>query len=124
VVPPGFQQNASHWYNPACFTLPPPYTFGNLGRDNLRGPDFVNFDFTLYKNFRLTESKSFQFRTEAFNIFNRTNLFPPGATAGGSLATAGGLGGSVSTAISSPSFMKILDAAAAREIQFALKFIF
>lgn len=121
LLPSGFQQDVQHWYNPACFVVPPAYTFGNAARDSLRGPDYFNIDFSLFKNFKLTESKALQFRASAFNLLNRPNFAPPGGTANG--AYSGG-GGSVGTDAATPTFMQILSAAPARQIQFALKFLF
>jgi hypothetical protein len=40
------------------------------------GPGVASFDFTLYKDFKITESKLFQIKAEAFNVFNHFN---PGA---------------------------------------------
>jgi hypothetical protein len=121
LKPSGFQQNVYHWYNPDCYVVPPPYTFGNAQRNSLRGPDFRNFDFSLYKDFKLTESKTLQFRSEFFNIFNRANFAPPG---GGSTGAFSILGGNPGTSVDTPTFMQIFNAAAAREIQFALKLVF
>jgi hypothetical protein len=121
VLPSGFQQNVFHWYNPAAFALPAPYTFGNLSRNNLRGPSFLDFDFALFKNFQLSESKTLQFRAETFNIFNNVNFSPPGGGASGGFST---LGGESRTAVGAPGFMQIFSAAASREIQFSLKFLF
>jgi hypothetical protein len=121
LLPSGFQQNVDHWYNPACFTLPPAYTFGNAARDAYQGPNILNFDFSLFKSFKLTESKSLQFRVETFNLFNRANFSPPGGTTNG--AYSGGAG-TIGTDFGTPNFMKILSAAPARQIQFALKFLF
>jgi Carboxypeptidase regulatory-like domain/TonB dependent receptor-like, beta-barrel len=118
LVPSGFQQNTSHWYNPACFTLPPAYTIGNLGRNTLRGPGYTDFDFSLFKDFSFTESKKLEFRTDAFNVFNHGNLYPPGAS------DSGALGGNVGTSVGTPTYMRILGAYDSREIQFALKLIF
>lgn len=53
----------------------PPGTTGNLERNFLNGPLFVNWDAGLIKNFRLTESVRFQVRAEAFNVLNRANFF-------------------------------------------------
>jgi len=120
LLPSGFKQGPQAWYNPAAFTVPPPFTYGVLGRNTLRGPKLINFDFALLKNFRLTESKSFQFRSEFFNIFNNVNLSPPGGGASGGFST---LGGASTTGVGAPGFMQIFGAAAAREIQFSLKFL-
>jgi hypothetical protein len=121
LAPAGFQQNVYHWYNPACFTVPAPYTFGDSGRDSLRGPANSDVDFSVFKDFRLAESKTLEFRVETFNLLNHTNLAPPGANPLGSF---GSLGGIVGTYVDTPTFMHITGAAASREIQFALKLSF
>jgi hypothetical protein len=121
LVPSGFKQTISEYYNTSCFSLPDPYTFGNLSRNSLRGPDFRNFDFSLFKDFKLTESKRLQFRSEFFNILNRANFSPPGGSA---TAAFSSLGGAVSTQFGTPTFMQIFNAASARQIQFALKLVF
>jgi hypothetical protein len=121
LLPSGFQQNVLHWYNPAAFATPAPFTFGNLGRNTLTGPNLVDFDFAVFKNFKFTESKNLQFRADFFNIFNNVNFSPPGGGASQGFST---LGGEVTDAVSSPNFMGIFSAAAAREIQFSLKFLF
>ncbi|MCS6951286.1 MAG: carboxypeptidase-like regulatory domain-containing protein [Bryobacterales bacterium] len=51
--------------------------FGNLGRNVLRGPRQVRFDLALSKETRLSERASFEFRWEAFNIFNHVNFALP-----------------------------------------------
>jgi hypothetical protein len=59
-------------YNPGAFADPQGLTFGNSGRNSLRNPRTTNFDMALFKHFKVTESTAFEFRTEAFNIFNHT----------------------------------------------------
>ncbi|MGH8247932.1 MAG: hypothetical protein ACREUU_16040, partial [Gammaproteobacteria bacterium] len=53
--------------------------FGNVGRNTLPGPRFWQTDFSLFKQFPLRETVTLQFRAEAFNIFNHTNLGQPTA---------------------------------------------
>jgi hypothetical protein len=65
------------WFNPAAFALPQPGTFGNAGLNTLRGPGFFNLDMALFKNFRIFEHLSSQFRAEAFNFINHPNLNDP-----------------------------------------------
>jgi hypothetical protein len=121
LLPAGFQQDVQHWYNTACFTVPAPYTLGDSARNSFQGPNYLDFDFSLYKNFKLTESKTLQFRTDMFNLFNRPNFAPPGSGATGAFNA---LGGGTGTDVGTPTFMDILGAAPGREIQFALKFLF
>jgi hypothetical protein len=59
-------------FNPAAYDAPQGLTFGNAGRNSLNIPSRLNFDMALYKNFPIKESYAFQFRAEAFNIFNHT----------------------------------------------------
>ncbi|MCZ6484605.1 MAG: TonB-dependent receptor, partial [Acidobacteria bacterium] len=90
------------------FPSPAAGTNGNLGKNTFTGPSFWTVDLALFKNFRLpvAEESSLQFRAEFFNLLNRVNLFLP------------------SVDVSRSSFGKSTDVFDAREIQFALKFIF
>ncbi len=74
--------------NPAAFAAPQGLTFGNTPRNDARNPHQINFDMALYKHFAVTESTSFEFRAEAFNVFNHTEW---GYIAGGA-GSAGGNG--------------------------------
>jgi hypothetical protein len=47
-------------------------------RNNLRGPHYSDFDIGLAKHFPITEQVHMEFRADAFNIFNHTNLELPG----------------------------------------------
>jgi hypothetical protein len=100
-------QSVNEWFNPAAFTFPTAYNWGNAGRNILLGPDSVNFDVTAVKKFQITESKTVMFRAEFFNVFNHPQFTLPAATIG-----AAGVGTISATARSS------------RQIQFALKFMF
>jgi hypothetical protein len=64
------------------FPTPTFGTNGNLGRNTFRGPDYTTVDFSLFKNIPITEGVKLQLRAEAFNIFNRVNLFLPNASYG------------------------------------------
>jgi hypothetical protein len=50
---------------------------GNLGRNALSGPGYLNTDFTLTKIFRIKEHSNLQLQFNFFNIFNRTNFALP-----------------------------------------------
>ena len=65
--------------NPAAFTAPQPGTFGNVPRNALRGPNFKQFDLVFNKRFKFSETTNVEFRTEIFNLFNRTNFDIPGS---------------------------------------------
>lgn len=94
------------WFNPADFTLPAQYTFGNSGRNILRANAYNNYDLIVLKNTRITEGKILQFRSEFFNAFNHANYSAPVTTV--NLPTAG----------------RVLGASDARILQFALKLLF
>ncbi len=59
------------WFNTDAFEFQPLGTFGNAGRNIVIGPGIFNFDMSIIRNFRLTTSKSLQFRLEAFNALNQ-----------------------------------------------------
>jgi hypothetical protein len=61
--------------------------FGNLGRNIYRGPFQQNWDFSLIKNFRLTERHSLRFTTDSFNVWNHANFANPAVTDVESLGT-------------------------------------
>ncbi|HXU08830.1 MAG TPA: carboxypeptidase regulatory-like domain-containing protein, partial [Blastocatellia bacterium] len=65
--------------NPAAFAIPKLGTFGNLVRNSIHGPRFVQQDLIVAKKFAITESANVEFRTEVFNLFNTTNFSNPPA---------------------------------------------
>jgi hypothetical protein len=67
----------SRWHDICAFGILNEGVYGNLGRNTLLGPGRLNFDFSLHKNFAVSESSEIQFRAEFFNIFNRNNLGLP-----------------------------------------------
>lgn len=73
----GAHSTSALWVNPAAFAAPAQYTFGNVGRNTLIGPGFFEWDFGGYKNFKITERFTFQFRAEIFNITNKVNFGNP-----------------------------------------------
>jgi hypothetical protein len=70
------------WFDASAFTTPAAYTFGNSGRNILRGPGFHNIDLGISRFFRITERFNLEFRSEAFNLFNTPQLGLPNATLG------------------------------------------
>jgi hypothetical protein len=64
-------------FNSAAFSIPPNGQNGDLGRNVLRGLGAWQIDFSLHRDFRLSERVSLQLRAEAFNIFNHPNFANP-----------------------------------------------
>src|SRR6266849_4533803 len=64
-------QSAGSWAQPAVDT------FGNVGRNSLRGPRYFDSDLALFKNFSITEKAKAQFQFQFYNIFNHVNLANP-----------------------------------------------
>ncbi|MGH9847977.1 MAG: hypothetical protein ACREEM_55530, partial [Blastocatellia bacterium] len=95
----------------SVFSQPALYTFGNASRTlpNVRSPGVHNWDFSLFKNFRILENLNVQFRAEAFNALNRAQFgFPD--------QNFGNLGrgfGQITSQANNP-----------RQMQFALKVLF
>jgi carboxypeptidase family protein/TonB-dependent receptor-like protein len=65
------------WFNTAAFAPNALLTFGNSGRNIVRGPGFQNFDFSVLKNTAIREGVNLQFRAEFFNITNHPNFALP-----------------------------------------------
>jgi hypothetical protein len=105
---PSSERTLARWFNTDAFAAfsPAPQAFGNAGVGIMRGPGVANFDFTLAKNFPLSDRRYVQFRTELFNAFNHANFGPP------------------NIARDSSGFGQILSAANARIIQFGVKLYF
>jgi len=110
-------------YNPNAFALPRGLTFGDAGRNGLNNTHWTNFDMALFKHFKITERMSFEFRAEAFNIFNHTQWRP---IAGDSGSAASNLGEANNTFSLSPGdgFLQVTDAHNPRILQLGAKFIF
>ena len=52
----------------------PLFTFGTLGRNAINGPGINNWNLSLFKRIKLTESKRLELRTELFNAFNHAQF--------------------------------------------------
>ena len=81
VVPGAAQypanKSVSQWFNPAAFSVPTAYNWGNSGRNILRGPDEINLDSSAEKKFPITEGTNLLFRFEMFNMFNHPQFTIP-----------------------------------------------
>jgi hypothetical protein len=120
--------NVNQWLNPAAYTNPPvATTIGQAdysplggGPSNFRGPGFHRLDFSLFKQFPLTERFRIEFRAEFFNLTNHPNFSLPGFSGNGVTAAPGSL-----NFLNTSNFGKITSVRDGqndqREIQFALK---
>jgi hypothetical protein len=68
----------NEFFNTSCFVDPSPGVLGDASRTPLTGPDFVNFDASLFKSFKIHEGTELIFRTEVFNLFNHPQFAFPG----------------------------------------------
>lgn len=102
----GSARSINRWFDTAAFVRPAQYTFGNSGRNILRGPITNTLDFGLVKNFPFAERHNVQFRGEFFSVTNTPNFGLPGSTVG------------------TAAFGVITSATANRNVQFGLKYSF
>jgi hypothetical protein len=68
---------AGYAYNPAAFALPALGTFGNSGRNVVRGDGFRSADLSVFRNFAVKERMKLQMRFEATNALNHVNYQGP-----------------------------------------------
>ncbi len=68
------------YFNTAAYAVPAPYTYGDAGRNSLRGPGYTDVDFSLFRDFTVHEGITFQFRAESFNFLNHPNFSNPDST--------------------------------------------
>jgi hypothetical protein len=66
----------------AAWAIPAQYTFGNSGRNILRGPGRVNLDWSMFKDFVASERWRVQYRAEFFNLTNTPQFDLPNASIG------------------------------------------
>jgi hypothetical protein len=65
------------WFDTSAFAVAPRYTFGNAGRNVVRGPEYFSTDVSLSRTFSITERVGFELGWQAFNLFNHTNFDLP-----------------------------------------------
>jgi Carboxypeptidase regulatory-like domain/TonB dependent receptor/TonB-dependent Receptor Plug Domain len=116
----------SFFGNPGAFSQPAPCTaspcpLSAVGGppDQIAGPTFKRMDFSVFKNFQLTERFRMEFRSEFFNLLNHPNFNAPNFGGNGVVAVPN------SGNFTSSSFGEIGSTRDApydpRQIQFALK---
>jgi hypothetical protein len=69
--------NTNSWFNPAAFTTPAAYTFGNVGRNTVYGPGMQTMDLALTRSFAVAERLRLVMRAEAYNALNHSNWGTP-----------------------------------------------
>ncbi|MGB9067856.1 MAG: carboxypeptidase regulatory-like domain-containing protein [Candidatus Acidiferrales bacterium] len=111
-------RNGLSYFNTSLFSLPPDdpalgntiaNTIGNSGRRFFSGPGIDNYDLTIQKDTKLTESKMLEIRLDAFNVFNHAQFYGPLSVDGN---------------ISDSTFGQVVSAAAPRLAQIAAKIVF
>jgi hypothetical protein len=68
---------ATQWFDTSCFANPPNFEFGNYKIGQVRGPNFINTDFSLFKRTAIGATSSVEFRLETFNVFNKAIFSNP-----------------------------------------------
>jgi hypothetical protein len=109
--------------NPNAFAAPRGLTFGDAGRNRLTNPHTTNFDMALFKHFAITEHTGFEFRAEAFNIFNHTQWWGVGGDSGSGTANVG-VSNNTYSADPTSGFLRVSAAHNPRILQLGLKFLF
>lgn len=96
------------WFNTAAYTTPTLYTYGNSGRNELRGQVYHNLDASVFKRVEIDDKRRLEFRLEAFNALNHLVLGTPG------------------TNVSTPASFGIVSSSrsSARQVQVAVKFVY
>ena len=94
------------WFDTSVFSLPALYTFGNAPRNAVIGPPLQEFDLSLQKEVRLTDSVHLIIRMETYNLLNHPNFNIPNRSA------------------FTPNFGSISGAQDSRQFQFAMRLAF
>jgi hypothetical protein len=106
----GSAATPTNFLNPAAFVDRFPgegYSYGNAARDTIIGPGLFDWDFSIMKNFGITERQRLQFRGEFFNVSNHPNFGLPGTQ--NAASTYGVFSSTITTS---------------RQIQLGLKYLF
>jgi hypothetical protein len=82
IGPVTYSKTIQQWFSTNAFAKPANGYFGNVGNGTLQGPGLIVFNMAAYKDFRVHEGLTLQFRGEFFNALNHTNLNGPGTNLG------------------------------------------
>jgi hypothetical protein len=102
--------SVSCYFNTSAFAVPAQGTFGTSGRDAFRSAPYWDVDLSIFRQFPLGESRRFEFRAEAFNLFNHVVFDKPG--------------NDISNASSFGKVTAVAPGTTARQLQFGAKIIF
>jgi hypothetical protein len=69
--------SADAWFNTKAFAIAAPYTFGNAGRNSLRGPGYASFDLAVSRRVEVRGRTALTVGLQVFNLFDRTNFNLP-----------------------------------------------
>lgn len=100
-------ETVDSWFDTTAFATVPSGTFGNSGRNILRGPGLTNLDLAIHRGFPIGGSRALEFRWEIFNALNATQLGLPESNLSNNAK------GTISRLAGDP-----------RVMQFALRFVF
>ncbi len=107
LAPVTYPGTLQQWFSVGSYGIPAQYTYGNAGRDTLRGPHRTNLDLSLFKSFVIKEQTRFEFRAEAFNVLNHPQFGLPNPNIGN------GQAGSITSIVGNP-----------RQLQMGIRFQF
>ncbi len=99
-------QSLNHWFDPGAYTSPPSGGYGNASRNSIPGPGTISNAMSLSKTMALGETRNFEFRATANNVFNTVQY-------------AG-----VDTNLTSPTVGQVTSAASMRAFNFLARFRF
>ncbi len=106
------------WFDPTAFAPITSVRYGSTGRNLLRGPGRLNMDASVFRNFKLKEKVTMQFRFEAFNVSNTPQFGGPGTDASSPTRNADGSIRALNN------FTEVTSAVNERQLRFAFKFFF
>jgi hypothetical protein len=99
-------QLVQQWFKTSAFTANAIGTYGNSGKNTLRGPRYFDTDLALLKDTAIRDGLSAQFRAEFYNAFNNVNFGMP------------------DTGLTDSAFGQLTYALSPRILQFSVKLIF
>ena len=106
------------WFDPYAFAPVTRVGYGSTGRNLLRGPGRVNLDASVFRNFKVKEKVTMQFRVEAFGVTNTPQFGNPGTDASAPTRNADG------TIRALNNYTEVSSASGERQLRFAVKILF